>query len=175
MLKMIAKLLKVLNSDADPSQISLAIGFALISGLLTFFSPLNLLVLLIVFLLRVNLSAYFLGTAFFAGIAYLLDPLLHRIGFALLTAETLEGLWTALYQSTLWRIQRFNNSVVMGSLAFGVLCFVPLVLLSNALIRRYREHVLAWVRKTRLMQAFTASKFYDLYSKVSGWGWGGQA
>jgi uncharacterized protein (TIGR03546 family) len=175
MLKMIANLLKVLNSDADPSQISLAFGFALISGFLTFFSPLNLLVLLIVFLLRVNLSAYFLGTAFFAGIAYLLDPLLHRIGLALLTAATLEGLWTALYNSTLWRIQRFNNSVVMGGLVFGILCFVPLVLLSNALVRRYREHVLAWVRKTRFMHALTASKFYNIYSKVSGWGFGGQS
>ena len=170
MLKMIAKTLKVLNSDADPSQISLALGFALVSGLLPFFSPLSLLVLFIVFLLRVNLSAYFLGTAFFTGIAYLLDPLLHRIGLALLTAAPLEGLWTALYNSTIWRIQRFNNSVVMGGVVFGVLCFVPLVLLSNVLIRRYREHVLAWVRKTRLMQMITASSFYDMYTKVSGWG-----
>jgi len=173
MLKMIANLLKILNSDADPSQISLALGFALISGLLPFFSPASLLVLFIVFILRVNLSAYLLGTAFFSGLAYLLDPLLHRIGLALLTASTLEGLWTMLYNSTLWRIQRFNNSVVMGGVVFGVLCFVPLVLLMNALVRRYREHVLAWVKKTRLMQAFTASKFYDIYSKVSGWGWGG--
>ena len=175
MLNMIAKLLKILNSDADPSQISLALGFALISGLLPFFSPATLIVLFIVFLLRVNLSAYFLGTAFFAGIAYVLDPLLHRIGLAVLTAAPLEGLWTSLYNSTVWRIQRFNNSVVMGGLVSGVLCFVPLVLLSNALIRRYREHVLAWVRKTRLMQAITASKFYDIYTKVSGWGWGGQS
>jgi len=173
MLKMIANLLKILNSDADPSQISLALGFALISGLLPFFSPASLLILFIVFMLRVNLSAYLLGTAFFSGLAYLLDPLLHRIGLALLTASTLEGLWTMLYNSTLWRIQRFNNSVVMGGVVFGVLCFVPLVLLMNALVRRYREHVLAWVKKTRLMQAFTASKFYDIYSKVSGWGWGG--
>ena len=173
MIKMIANLLKILNSDADPSQISLALGFALISGLLPFFSPLSLLILLIVFLLRVNLSAYLLGTAFFSGVAYLLDPLLHRMGLAVLTAAPLEGLWTTLYNSTIWRIQRFNNSVVMGGLAFGILCFVPLVLLANALIRRYREHVLAWVKKTRLMQAFTASKFYDIYMKVSGWGWGG--
>lgn len=173
MIKMIAKLLKVLNSDADPSQISLALGFALISGLLNFFSPLNLLVLFVVFLLRVNLSAYFLGTAFFAGVAYLLDPLLHRIGLAVLTAGTLEGLWTTLYNSTVWRIQRFNNSVVMGGLVFSILCFVPLVLLSNMLVRKYREHVLAWVRKTKVMQAITASKFYDIYSRVSGWG--GQA
>jgi uncharacterized protein (TIGR03546 family) len=170
MLKMIAQLLKVLNSDADPSQISLAFGFALLSGFLTFFSPLNLLVLLVVFLLRVNLSAYFLGTAIFSGVAYLLDPLLHRIGLALLTASSLEGLWTVLYNSTLWRIQRFNNSVVMGSFVFGVVCFVPLVLLSNALVRKYREHVLAWVRRTKVMQAITASRFYDMYSRVSGWG-----
>src|SRR5512136_2206714 len=111
MIKLIANLLKILNSDADPSQISLALGFALVSGLLPFFSPLSILVLFIVFLLRVNLSAYLLGTAFFSGIAYLLDPLLHRIGLALLTAGVLEGFWTALYNSTLWRIQRFNNSV----------------------------------------------------------------
>jgi uncharacterized protein (TIGR03546 family) len=175
MIKMIANLLKILNSDAEPSQISLALGFALVSGLLPFISPLSLLVLFIVFLLRVNLSAYFLGTAFFTGIAYLLDSLLHSIGLALLTAAPLEGLWTVLYNSTIWRIQRFNNSVVMGGLVFGVLCFVPLVFLSNALIRRYREHVLAWVRKTHLMQAIRASKFYDIYSKVSGWGWGGQS
>ena len=173
MIKMIANLLKILNSDANPSQISMAFGFALISGLLPFFSPFSLLVLLIVFILRVNLSAYLLGTAFFSGLAYLLDPVLHRVGLALLTAAPLEGLWTALYNSTLWRVQKFNNSVVMGSLAVGILCFAPLVLLANALIRRYREHVLAWVKKTRLMQAFTASKFYDIYTKVSGWGWGG--
>ena len=67
MLKMIAKVLKVLNSDADPTQISLALGFALVSGLLPFFSPLSLLVLFVVFLLRVNLSAYFLGTLLFSG------------------------------------------------------------------------------------------------------------
>jgi len=88
---MIANLLKILNSDADPSQISLALGFALVSGLLPFFSPVSLLILLIVFLLRVNLSAYLLGTAFFSGVAYLLDPLLHRIGLAILTVGQLEG------------------------------------------------------------------------------------
>lgn len=175
MLKMIANLLKILNSDADPSQISIALGFALVSGLLPFFSPATLVILFMVFFLRVNLSAYLLGTAVFSGVAYLLDPLLHRIGLALLTLPSLEGLWTSLYNSTIWRIQRFNNSVVMGGLVFGFVCFVPLVLISNMLVRKYREHVLAWVKKTRLMQAFTASKLYDLYTKVSGWGFGGQS
>ena len=167
MLTMIAKLLKILNSEADPSQISLAFGFSLVSGFLVFFSPLNALVLLIVLLLRVNLSAYLLGTAFFSGIAYLLDPLFHLIGLAALTSGSLEAFWTLLYQSTLWRIQRFNNSVVMGGIIVSLLCFFPLVLASNLMIRKYRDHVLVWVRKTRLMQLFTASKLYSLYEKLS--------
>ncbi|OGW41547.1 MAG: hypothetical protein A2010_05060 [Nitrospirae bacterium GWD2_57_9] len=169
MIRMLAKLLKVLNSENDPAQISLAFSFSMFSGFLPFFTPINLLVLFTVFALRVNLSAYLLGMAFFAGIAYILDPLFHAIGLAVLSAAPLEGIWTAMYNSTIWRIQKFNNSVVMGSFIFAVLFFVPLVLLSNMLIRRYREHVLAWVRKTKLMKMITASNFYQMYEKVSGW------
>jgi uncharacterized protein (TIGR03546 family) len=167
MLSLLAKLLKILNSEAEPSQISLAFGFALISGFLSFFSPFNLLILLLVLFFRVNLSAYILGTVFFSGVAYLLDPLFHRIGFSVLTLPALEGLWTSLYGSTLWRIQRFNNSVVMGGIVFSLLFFMPLVLASNVLVRKYRERVLVWVRKTRLMQLVTASKLYSFYEKLA--------
>jgi uncharacterized protein (TIGR03546 family) len=173
MIRMFAKLLKVLNSENDPAQISLAFCFSMISGFLPFFTPINLLVLFMVFALRVNLSAYFLGMAFFSGIAYLLDPLFHPIGLSVLTAPALEGFWTSLYNSTIWRIQKFNNSIVMGGFIFAVLFFIPLLLLTNALIRRYREHVLAWVRKTKIMKMITASDFYSYYEKVTGWtgGW----
>jgi hypothetical protein len=55
----------------------------------------------------------------------------------------------------------------MGSFVFSLLFFVPLVLLMNAAIRRYREHILIWVKKTRIMQMITASKLYSLYEKIS--------
>jgi uncharacterized protein (TIGR03546 family) len=139
------------------------------TGFLPFFSLHTLLLLLIVLLVRVNLSAFLLGTAFFSGLAFLLDPLFHRVGLAVLSLGSLNSLWTAMYSSTIWRIERFNNSVVMGSFLVAVILFVPLLLLLNLAIRRYRDHVLAWVRKTRLMQAFTASKMFALYQKVSGW------
>lgn len=167
MLNMIAKLLKVLNSEADPSQISVALGLSMITGFLPLFTPLTLVILLLVLVLRVNISSYLLGSAFFAGIAWFLDPLFHRIGFAILTAGALEGLWTAIYNTVLGRLQRFNNSVVMGSFLFSVLVFIPFVLLMNMTIRKYRDHVLAWVKKTRIMQMITASKFYALYEKLS--------
>lgn len=172
MLRLLANLLRVLNSESNPGQISLAFCFAMVAGLTPFWSLHNLLVLLLVLLIRVNLSAFLVGLMFFSGVAYLLDPLFNRIGLAILTADSLEGLWTSLYNSTLWRLERFNNTIVMGSLSFSLVLFIPLHLLSNLGIRRYRAHVLAWVEKTRLMQILKASRFYSLYQSVSGWGVG---
>ncbi len=167
MLKMIANLLKILNSEADPFQISVALGLSMITGFLPLFTPLNLLILFLVLALRVNLSSYILGSAFFSGIAWFFDPLFHRVGLAALTAGPLEGLWTGLYNTVLGRLQRFNNSVVMGSIITALVLFAPLVMVLNVLIRRYREHVLVWVKKSRLMQVFMASKLYSLYQKIS--------
>ena len=169
MLTLLAKLLKILNSEADPAQISLALAFALLAGLPPTFSLHTIVILLIVFLLRVNLSAFFLGTAFFAGAAYLMDPVLHHVGLAVLTLDGLNGLWTGMYNQPLWRFLRFNNTVVMGSFVAALALFVPLFIVSNLLIRSYREHVLAWVRRTRIMQAFLASRLYNIYKRVSGW------
>jgi uncharacterized protein (TIGR03546 family) len=172
MLKMLANLLKVLNSETHPGQISLAFCLAMVAGLTPLLSLHNLLVLLLVLVIRVNLSAFLLGLTVFTGVAYLLDPLFHRLGLAVLTAGQLEGLWTALYNSPLWRLERFNNSIVMGSLVASLVAFIPLYVLFNVAIRRYREHVLAWVERTYLMQALKASRFYNLYQAASGWGLG---
>ena len=169
MIRLFAKLLQVINSDTEPGQISLGFSFAMIAGLTPLLSVHNLFVLLFVFLLRVNLAAFLLGLAVFTGTAYLLDPLFHQLGLAVLTAPSLEGFWTALYQSTWWRLEHFNNSIVMGSLVFSVAVFVPVVVLSNLLIRRYRQHVLAWIQKTKIMQMFKASKLYGAYQTLSAW------
>ena len=170
MLTVIAKLLKALNSESEPWQLSMAFCLSMIAGLTPLCSLHNLLILLLALILRINLSTFLLGLAFFTGMAFILDPLFHWIGLTLLTASPLTALWTALYNSTLWRIERFNNSIVMGSLVFSLLLFVPLYLLLNEAIRRYREHVLEWIHKTRIMKAFTTSKLYHVYQSVSGWG-----
>lgn len=169
MIRLLAKLLKVLNSENDPAQISLAFSFSMFSGFLPFFTPINLVVLFIVLIVRVNLSAYILGWAFFSGVAYLLDPLFHSIGLAVLSADPLQDVWIAMYNSTIWRIQKFNNTIVMGGFVFALVSFIPLLLLSNLLVRRYRQHFLAWVRKTPLMKMIMASDFYRYYQTVSGW------
>jgi uncharacterized protein (TIGR03546 family) len=169
MIRTFAKVLKILNSESDPRQISLALCLAMFAGFTPFVSIHNLLVIFLVLILRVNLSSFLLGLAAFSGLAYLLDPLFHRIGLALLTADSLQGFWTTLYNSSFWRLTRFNNSILLGSFIFSLLLFLPLYFLINLAIENYRAHLLSWVRKSRVMQALTASKFYSMYQSASGW------
>ena len=167
MLEALAKLLAVLNSETEPGQITLGFCFAMVAGFPPLWSLHNILVLLLVLLLRVNLSAFLLGLGFFSAVAFTLDPLFHRLGLAVLTASSLEPLWTALYNQTLWRLEQFNDSIVMGSLLVSLVLFVPLLFTGNALIVRYRVHVLAWVQRMRIMKWLKVTQFWRLYERVS--------
>lgn len=167
MLRILAKLLKVLNSETEPGQISLALCLGMVAGLTPLMSPHNLIVLLLALIIRVNLSAFILGLALFSGVAYMLDPAFHSIGLRILKTNALETLFTGMYNNPFLRITRFNNTIVMGSLITSVAAFIPMAMILNILIRRYRQHVLAWVKKSRLAQMITGSKLYDIYQKIS--------
>ena len=165
---MLAKLLKALNAEGSPTQISLGFAAGMIVGLTPLWSLHNLIFLFLVFLLRINLSAFFLSFAVFSGIAYLADPLMDKIGEALLTSPALIGLWTSLYNQDIWRFAHFNNTLTLGSLVSAVVLAIPLVFVSNFLVKNYRAHVLAWVRRTKLMQLIKASRFYRVYDALGG-------
>ncbi len=149
-LRQITRLIKALNSDVAPEQISLAVSFAMIVGLTPFWSLHNLVVLFLVMILRVNIAAFFAVVGLFSLLAYLLDPVFHQFGYSLLRLDALNSVWTSMYNSTIWRIENFNNTIVMGSLVFSLLSFVPVYLMSLWAIKRYREQFMVWVEKLKL-------------------------
>ena len=167
MLNQLAKLLKALNAETAPWQISLAFVLAMMMGFTPLISLHNLLLLLLVLVLRVNLSAYILALGFFTGMAYLLDPLFIRVGESLLLDPDLKRLWTSLYQSDVWRLAHFNHTLTLGSLVVAAALALPLFFIFRWLIVRYRSHLLAWVRKSQMMQVLKASKLFRLYQTVS--------
>jgi uncharacterized protein (TIGR03546 family) len=169
MLTIIARIFKILNSETEPFQISLALCLAMIAGLTPLWTLHNLVVLLLVLVLRVNLTTFLVAWLGFSGIAYLLDPLFHVIGLHLLTYDAMQGVWTLLYNSFVWRLSNFNNSIVMGSLVVALALFLPVFILTRRVIDKYREHILAWVMKSHIVKAIKASKFYNVYQTVSDW------
>jgi len=167
MLKILVRLLKALNSEANPAQLAWGITAGMIVGLTPLWSLHNILVVLLVFIFRVNLSAFFLFWLLFSGVAYLFDPLMDRLGASLLAAGPLRGLWTWMYNSDLWRLAHFNNTLTLGSLVSAVVLAAPVFFISRYLVVQYRGHVLAWVQKSRVMQIVKASNIYRLYSSLS--------
>lgn len=166
MLTMIAKLLKILNSDSSPGQIALGFAFALFIGLTPFFSLHNLVILLLVFIIRVNLGGFFLAAAVFTLLAYLLDPVSIQIGEKLLNDPAMVGFWTELYQSDAWRAFKFNHTLLLGSVVLSAVLFIPVWVIFSILIKQYRTRLMAWFEKLKIVKFIKASKFYQAYERL---------
>lgn len=167
MFTLLAKCLKILNSETDPGQISLALCFAMAMGLSPLLSVYSLIILFVVLFIRVNLSAFLLGWALFSLIGYALDPLFHSLGLSILNSPFLERLFTVLYNIPVFRVMAFNNSLVMGSLVCSLILFIPSFLIFKRLIVRYRTDLLAWIEKIRLVQILKSSKLFSIYNSLS--------
>jgi uncharacterized protein (TIGR03546 family) len=168
MLRQLAKLLRVLNSETAPINISLGICFGMVVGFTQMWSVHNLIILFIVLFFRVNLSAFILGVFVFKSLSFLLNGAFHQIGLALLTADFYKDIGTYLYNITFLKFDRINNTIVAGSILVAILGFVPMLLLLNFLIKKYRKHVLSYVRKTKIAKAMMSSDFYHYYKKIIG-------
>ena len=168
MIEMLAKLLKALNSEASPAQISLALAMGMIAGLTPVMSLHNLLILFLACILRVNFSGFILSFTLFSGIAYILDPWFVQMGEALLANESLFATWTNLYQSDAWRISHFNNTLTLGSLVISLILFIPAVFIFKVLIVKYRVHIYAWVKKLKFVQILQSNQLYKTYQSLRG-------
>ncbi|MCU4674245.1 TIGR03546 family protein [Catenovulum sp. 2E275] len=168
MLTLLAKLFIALNSENSPKQISYAIALGMIIGLTPMLSLHNLVVLLLAFLVRVHLGAFFVGWTVFSILGLLFAPLFASLGHYLLTMPSLAGMWDALYQSTFMRLAHFHHTSTLGSLVVCLILFFPLVFLLNYLIAEYRTHIMTYVLKFRIVQTLKASKIYKLYNQLQG-------
>lgn len=162
-----AGFLQALNAKATPRALAGGVALGALIGLSPTGGVQNIAFLLLIFLLPVNKSASVVSALTFAAVAWPAGSFFDRVGFSLLTAPPLKGFWTLLYNTPIVPWTRFNNTVVMGGLATGLVLFVPIFLGTVWAVQRYRERVLATAAKWRLFQILRASKLYALYEKFS--------
>ena len=163
LLKQIFNFLKLLNSDTGTNQLASGLAFGMILGFAPFISIQTFLVLLIIFVFRVQIGAAFLSAFFFKFVAFLFDYPAHLLGKAVLENESLKPLFTNMYNMPLVPMTRFNNSIVMGSMIVSILLFPIAYILFQMLILKYRQTVVARFKDTKYWKAFTATKLYNWY------------
>ena len=163
LIKLIQSLVGALHSEGTPGQLAAGIALGSILGLTPLVNIHNAVVFAALVLLNVSFAGGMLGWALFVPIGFILDPLFDWLGHALLLAPSLRGLWTSLYNTPIVPLTNFNNTVVLGSLAFALLLFLPLFFATRWAVTRYRATIGERVRQSKFYRAVMASKVYNVY------------
>lgn len=163
LLKLIQSIIKTLHSEGTPGQVAAGMALGAALGLTPLTNVHNLVVFSLLVLLNVSFGGGMLGWALFVPIGFLLDPVFHAIGFGLLEAPSLRGLWTAMYNTPLVPYTNFNNTIVLGSVVGWLALAVPIFFASRWAVTRYRATIGERVQRSRFYKAVTASKAYNVY------------
>ena len=168
MLTLLARLLRALNSESGAWALAIAFVLGMIMGFTPLWRVHNLLILLVALLFRVNLSGFILSFVICSVIAYLLDPVFHNIGFAILSAESWQPVWQSMYDSAFWRVVQFHHTITLGSLVLSI-AFAPiLAFVSFWIVSQYRARIQARFNRLRIVQALKANRFWAIYTELRG-------
>ncbi|HTY07051.1 MAG TPA: TIGR03546 family protein [Gemmatimonadales bacterium] len=164
LLKLLQSIFSTLHSEGTPGQVAAGMALGAFLGLTPLMSFHNLIVFALICLLNVSFGGAMIGWAVFTPVGFLLDPLFDSMGHRLLLdTPSLTGLWTTLYNAPVFPLTNFNNTVVLGSLLFSTICFLPFFFFFRWGVDRYRATAGAWLMKTKLYHVVTASKLVNVY------------
>ncbi len=161
--KLLHTLVKALNSDGTPGQVAAGMAIGLCFGLTPLLSLHNVLVLAVAMLTTVSFPGVMLGWAVAVPVGFMLDPLFHRIGMALLTSDGLTPAFVWIVNTPVVSLSRLNNSIVLGSLVAWVALLVPMYFVFRYLVARYRKDIYERLERTRFFQVIKASKVWNVY------------
>jgi uncharacterized protein (TIGR03546 family) len=163
LLGLLRSIISALNSEGRPGQVAAGLALGAGLGLTPLMNLHNLLIVLLALMLDVSLAGFSLGWTLFVPIGFLLDPLFDAIGTALLASPALRPLWTTIVNTPVLALANLNNTIVLGSLVFWLVAFVPIYLLARHGVARYRATLYERLKRTKFFQAVNASKLYTYY------------
>lgn len=165
-LKIVKSIMTTLHSSVSPNQIAGGCVLGMLLGLLPAKTLLTAFLVVLILILNVNIGSALLVATLTALVSFFLDPLFHATGHALLvTATGLRPLWTKLYNMPLVPFTRFNNTVVMGSVAVGLLLSVPVFLFMRWFVVYYRAHYAQKVEQWKIMKFFKFTSVLNVVDK----------
>ncbi|MFA5974768.1 MAG: TIGR03546 family protein [Elusimicrobiota bacterium] len=165
-IKYLKGLLQTLNDDVSPNEIAAGVVFGVMIGLIPKGNLLALSLSILIMIFRVNAGMAGAAIVVFSILGHLTDPFCEKFGFWLLSGVPLfKGFWTFLYNTPIIPFTSFNNTLVMGNFAVGLLLALPVFFGMRAFVvtyrTRYRERVMQW----KIMKFLKIHEFFDLYHR----------
>ena len=164
LLKLLQSLVRTLHSDGTPGQIAAGFALGAALGLTPLVNVHNAVVILLLAVFNVSFGAGMLAWALCVPLGFILDPLFDRVGrWLLLETPSLRPLWTAWDNMPGVALTNFNNTVVLGSVIVWLLLTPLLFAFAWFAVLRYRATLGERVKRTRIYQAVSASRAYNVY------------
>ena len=177
MIKATAKLILALNGNVKKSQIASGIAWGTLLGLIPAGNFFWIVIFIVSFFFRHNHGSKLFGMAlvkiFFPLITMLvfrINPELHltdALGwFILKEIDILQPIFTSMYNMPFVPFTNYNNTLVMGGIAGGLILWLPVFFISMLLIPVYRNHIASRIRNNKLVKLVAKSPFLKVIEKL---------
>jgi uncharacterized protein (TIGR03546 family) len=166
MIKAIAKLIVALNGNVKKSQLAAGFAWGLLLALVPAGTFFWIVLFLISFLFRHNHASKMLTMVIIKLFAPLIAPPLDLLGWEILHLEALQPMFTQWYNMPFVPFTSFNNTLVAGGLAGGIVLWIPFFLLFMALIPLYRNTIAAKIRNSKVVKAIAKFPLFSAIDKA---------
>ncbi len=159
MIKILAKLLKALNTNVNSAELAHAFSCGFILGFMPKNNVFWYLVFIFILFIKINKPVYLLAVLLSSFIAPFADSYFDTVGYAFLTIPELSDIFAKLIEIPFVGFTKFNNTVVMGSFLCGLILYIPLYFIAKAIVYLWRKYVAERIRNTKLAKGFQALPF----------------
>jgi uncharacterized protein (TIGR03546 family) len=167
-LKWITKFVAGLNANTRPGEIAAALAFGFLLALQPGMTIPRIAFLAFAFMLKINMAALFLSLFLFALVSPAFDVPVDLLGGYILTLPPLQNFFTTLYNMPLVPYTRFNDTLVMGGLAGGLILWLPLFFAVRAFIGLYRKKLREKIANNPAVKAFLKLPVVSNIAKLIG-------
>jgi uncharacterized protein (TIGR03546 family) len=134
----------------SPRQLAVGVMLGMMIGLVPKGNLIAVGLLVLLFAVRANLATGTIAAVLFSWMGFLFDPISHRMGHAVLSAQLLQPIWAYLYDLPLVPWTSFNNTVVLGSLMLGICLSYPVYRASRRMFEIYQPWILERLKANKL-------------------------
>jgi len=136
----------------SPHELALGIAFGSVIGIMPKDSAIPWLIALVFMLSRGNLLCGIIAAFLMSLVSPSLDGFSDRMGLSLLSINSMQATFASWIDIPWVAWTRFNNTVVAGSFAIGLLSSVPVYLLSQVFFRVWGIEMIQRVMDTRVIR-----------------------
>lgn len=139
MLKNLISLLNALNANSKPNQIANSFCIGLLLGFLPKQNLFWFAAFFFFAFVRINKGGYYIFLLTGSLFAPFLDHFFDLLGYYILTFEPLQNFYAALLEIPFIGFTKFNNTIVMGSFAFGLIIYMPFFFVTIFAVKLWRK------------------------------------